>query len=83
MIYSFYGLVVAGFGSMLDVEEGSQTQNEKGPKDSLKMVRLYLSQIKQALSMPEIYMTLGFLLVSSLLNPSFNEFMYFFQMNIV
>lgn len=42
-----------------------------------------MDQIKQAIMMPEIYLTLLYFTISCILHPSFYSYWYYFKMNIV
>ena len=79
LIYSLFGVVVMILGVFLKVDE---TEN-KIEKSVFSTIKLHLVKIKEALYMPEIYQTLLFYILCGLTGPSFSEFMYFYQMEIV
>lgn len=79
LIYSLFGVVVMILGVFLKVDE---TEN-KIEKSVFSTIKTHLVKIKEALYMPEIYQTLLFYILCGLTGPSFSEFMYFYQMEIV
>ena len=79
LIYSLFGVVVMILGVFLKVDE---TENKIG-KSVFSTIKTHLVKIKEALYMPEIYQTLLFYILCGLTGPSFSEFMYFYQMEIV
>ena len=62
-----------------DFEEDSK----KEKKSFLNSLKESLQNILIAIKMPEIYMTLLFYLCVGMTEPSFGEFSYYFQMNVV
>lgn len=77
-MYSLYGLIVAVLGLNINEKE------EEVSKDGLcTKFATSISEMKQALLLPEIYWTLTYILLSASSKPSFSSYMYFFKMDVV
>mmetsp|Transcript_13088 Transcript_13088/g.22088 ORF Transcript_13088/g.22088 Transcript_13088/m.22088 type:complete len:291 (+) Transcript_13088:622-1494(+) len=87
LLYSLFGLVVMLLGFNLDPEaeeDVTAAEDEKGRKRAfLEEVRHNLSQIRGAIKLPEVYQTLVFFLLVGLVEPSFGDFWYYFQLNVI
>jgi MFS family permease len=83
--YSILGLIVMLLGIRLDksAEKDPDAQEEEPTGGFLIEFKKSMAQIKQAIKMPEIYMTLLFFIIYGLICPSFGEFWYFFQLEVI
>lgn len=82
---SVMGFIIAINGTFLTQEceeaedpDAEALQNQNKFWENLKK---NLSQIGQALAMPEIYLVLIYFIMNGLLSPSFGQFSYFFMLN--
>lgn len=87
LIYSMFGLIVAVLGTALNKSvESDDEEKEEGKKEELSLIqelKRNAASIKEAAQMPEVYRTILYLLLAGLTSPSFSEYFYFFQMNVI
>ena len=85
LIYSFLGLIVMALGAMLDpsVEMEAASDEGKAKPQLLENLKRSASQVRAALRLEEIYRVILFFLLCGVTGPTFGEFWYYFQMNIV
>lgn len=89
LLYSLYGMIVVLLGLNLD-KEAEEDDEEEQQKDSKQVNRTFkeefmasINQIIEAIKMPEIHLTLLFYIISSITQPSFGTYSYYFQMEVV
>ena len=58
-------------------EQGDEEEETSEEGLTTKLVQS-LNQIKEAIKLPEIYLTLSFFVLKAAVTPSFSNFMYFF-----
>lgn len=78
--YSLFGLVVMILGFFQIDKNGKDEENKL---TFLQEIIANLKQIKDALKMREARNVILFLLLNGLFSPSFGNFSYYFQMNVV
>jgi len=89
LLYSLYGMIVVLLGLNLD-KEAEEDDEEEQQKDSKQLNRTFkeefmvsINEIVEALKMPEIYLTLLFYVISSVTQPGFGTYSYYFQMEVI
>ena len=81
--YSMLGLVVMILGIRLDKSAEMDEEAEEKKGSFIFELKKSFGQIKDAFAIPEIHMTLLFYLINGLICPSFGEFWYFFQLEVI
>lgn len=76
-------MAIAGVMINPKVEEYTEEEGKLEEGGFFNSLKLRFQEVKEALKIDLIYRTLGFLLISSLLFPTFSSFMYYFQLDIV
>jgi len=79
-------IVVCAFLMNKEVEDGlKKIESENATSNSSFMTDLKknFSDIKLAIKIPEIHKTLAYFVLCGLVTPSFSDFWYFFQMEVV
>ena len=85
LIYSIFGLIVTILGTALNknVERDDEEEENKEELSLVEELKRNATSIKEAAQMPEVYRTILFLLLAGITSPSFSEYFYFFQMNVI
>ena len=79
LAYSCMGLVVAIIGSYLDESDEQEQDQSEGFCEKLGN---NLSQISQAIVMPEMYLVVLYFIIGGLFSPDFGDFGYYFMLNV-